>query len=473
MVTSLTTQTFNGDLCELPTDPGKSPRPWKRSKEDGNTKSVNDSLDHFYVVFRDFFPLNDARILIPIFIVVTELGQVPHAPVSLVIFPPISKPKTLKHSIQIESQAFLFHNLNWKIEKGPFLLLSFGDEERIRGVFIVGLSRTASIQNQTQCDSQFLEDESTKIFARKVADHYSARTNQTLEEREGSPIIHLKKLNNWGGDLIKWDKANIGYYVGIDIAKGSRGVENAKAFLGHELLAIFSCLLSVSFSWPITGAVVGLHYHDHLAIKTAEIPKGYSMLNFKTFLRDSYDLKIRDSSQTEKPTLILVSRKKSSVFMNEDEMVTMMKALGFRVVIAQPYMMANMDKFAEIVKSCSILVGSHGAGLTNAVFLPEGAVLVQVVGLGIDWISNNFGLPAPGMGLNYIDYKIEPKESSLISLYGKDHPVIVDPESITSKGYEVGWAVYLIKQNFNIDVVRFRKTLVKALGLLGRSAPLG
>ena len=41
------------------------------------------------------------------------------------------------------------------------------------------------------------EDESTKIIARKVADHYSARTNQTLEERETSPIIHLKKLNNW------------------------------------------------------------------------------------------------------------------------------------------------------------------------------------------------------------------------------------------------------------------------------------
>ncbi|XP_073027299.1 mRNA cap guanine-N(7) methyltransferase 1-like isoform X1 [Primulina eburnea] len=93
-------------------------------------------------------------------------------------------------------------------------------------------------------DTEFLEDESTKIFARKVADHYSARTNQTLEEREASPIIHLKKLNNWiksvliqlytkkgdavldlgcgkGGDLIKWDKANIGYYVGIDIADGS------------------------------------------------------------------------------------------------------------------------------------------------------------------------------------------------------------------------------------------------------------
>lgn len=31
-----TSVTVNGDLCELPPDPGKSPRPWKRSKEDGN-----------------------------------------------------------------------------------------------------------------------------------------------------------------------------------------------------------------------------------------------------------------------------------------------------------------------------------------------------------------------------------------------------------------------------------------------------
>ncbi|KAI8032047.1 mRNA cap guanine-N7 methyltransferase 1 [Camellia lanceoleosa] len=45
-------------------------------------------------------------------------------------------------------------------------------------------------------DAHFLEDESTKVFDRKVADHYSARMNQTLEEQGASPIIHLKKLNN-------------------------------------------------------------------------------------------------------------------------------------------------------------------------------------------------------------------------------------------------------------------------------------
>ncbi|KAL0320744.1 UNVERIFIED_CONTAM: cap guanine-N7 methyltransferase 1 [Sesamum radiatum] len=102
----------------------------------------------------------------------------------------------------------------------------------------------SKFKHNPEGDGRFLEDESTKIFAKKVADHYSARTNQTLEEREASPIIHLKKLNNWiksvliqlyakrgdavldlacgkGGDLIKWDKARIGYYVGIDIADGS------------------------------------------------------------------------------------------------------------------------------------------------------------------------------------------------------------------------------------------------------------
>ncbi|KAI3912243.1 hypothetical protein MKW98_012054 [Papaver atlanticum] len=59
------------------------------------------------------------------------------------------------------------------------------------------------------------EDENTGYMAQRVADHYSARSNQTFKEREASPIIHLKKLDNW----IK--SAGIGYYVGIDIAEGS------------------------------------------------------------------------------------------------------------------------------------------------------------------------------------------------------------------------------------------------------------
>ncbi|KAG4968034.1 hypothetical protein JHK87_033685 [Glycine soja] len=84
----------------------------------------------------------------------------------------------------------------------------------------------------------FLEDEITKIL--KVADHYSARSNQTLKEREASPIIHLKKLNNW---------AKIGYYVGIDIAEGS--VRLDKVLVDDAPFDICSCQFALHYSWSI------------------------------------------------------------------------------------------------------------------------------------------------------------------------------------------------------------------------------
>lgn len=42
-----------------------------------------------------------------------------------------------------------------------------------------------------------------------------------------------------GGDLIKWDKAKIGYYVGIDIAEGSVNCQSVK--LPFIINCRFSC----------------------------------------------------------------------------------------------------------------------------------------------------------------------------------------------------------------------------------------
>jgi protein O-GlcNAc transferase len=216
------------------------------------------------------------------------------------------------------------------------------------------------------------------------------------------------------------------------------------------------------------GAVVGLNYHDNLALYPTEIPGGYSMFDFKHFLRKSYNLKIKNVSDIIKPKLILISRPKTRTFMNEEEMVDMMEELGFQVVVATPNRMSNLDKFAEELNSCSVMVGAHGAGLTNAVFLPAGAVMVQVVPLGLDWASTNYyGGPASEMGLHYVEYKIEPEESSLFKEYGPDHPVIVDPKSIFLKGYDAARATYVDGKNMKINLVKFREILLKAMTFLG------
>ncbi|KAI3496914.1 hypothetical protein L1887_39292 [Cichorium endivia] len=223
------------------------------------------------------------------------------------------------------------------------------------------------------------------------------------------------------------------------------------------------------------GAVAGLKFHNFLAINSSEVPKGNSILEFKNFLRTTYGLPSMNVSETGSaaPVLLLVSRRKTRMFTNEDELVDMMEELGFEVVVVKSNKkMSNLDKFSKLVSTCSVLVGAHGAGLSNLVFLPAGAVVVQVVPLGLEWPSTvYFGEPAPQMGLQYLDYKIGPEESSLIDSYARDDPVISDPGSVFAKGYYIGKEMYLDRQNIKIDVNRFKGTLIEALRLLGQRTP--
>ncbi|WOH04173.1 hypothetical protein DCAR_0623582 [Daucus carota subsp. sativus] len=220
------------------------------------------------------------------------------------------------------------------------------------------------------------------------------------------------------------------------------------------------------------GAVVGLRFHNFLSINTSSSinPGGYSMLDFKQFLRETYNLK-EFHVDTQKPKLLLISRVKSRRFLNQEEMVNTMEELGFEVVIAGPNQTSNLTTFSKLVSSCSVMVGAHGAGLTNELFLPFGAVVVQVVPLGLDWASAAyFGKPTPVMGLHYLEYKIQPEESSLLDKYSRDDPVIADPVSLFAKNFQAGRALYVIGQNIKINISRFRETLVKARQLLGHDS---
>ncbi|XP_056163977.1 alpha-1,3-arabinosyltransferase XAT3-like [Syzygium oleosum] len=221
------------------------------------------------------------------------------------------------------------------------------------------------------------------------------------------------------------------------------------------------------------GAVVGLRYHDNLALNTSDVPTGHSMREFRQFLRESYNVKTKNMHEIEKlqkPVLILISRNQTRKFLNEEAVVELAQGMGFQVVRAGPNTVSNLELSAKMVGSCDVLVGVHGAGLTNEIFLPDGAVVFQVVPLGLDWASTNyFKIPTTAMDLHYLEYKIEPKESSLSEVYGLDDPVIVDPASVSAKGYAAVRAVYVDGQNVKINLDRFKDTLEEAMRLVRHS----
>ncbi|XP_076916874.1 alpha-1,3-arabinosyltransferase XAT3-like [Bidens hawaiensis] len=211
--------------------------------------------------------------------------------------------------------------------------------------------------------------------------------------------------------------------------------------------------------------IIGLEKHDHKELNTD------SMTDFTKFLRASYSLKRSKAikltnGSTNKPRLLIVSRKRTRVFTNVGDVVNAARAMGFEVIVTE--MSANLNQISQLVNSCDVMMGVHGAGLTNMVFMPENGVFIQVVPLGkMEWMAKTFyGDPAKGMGLSYLEYKVSKEESSLTHQYPANHLVFEDPYSIQRKGWEAYRSMYMDRQDVKLDVVRFKETLSKALELL-------
>ncbi|KAI3473920.1 hypothetical protein Pfo_028118 [Paulownia fortunei] len=219
--------------------------------------------------------------------------------------------------------------------------------------------------------------------------------------------------------------------------------------------------------------VAGLKFHKELIIdpSLSNSPTGPSMHNFRQLLRQAYSLERKRAIRSRKgdgtrPRLMIISRKRTRILTNEGEVSRLARKLGYEVVLTEAGVSTNLSRFAQIVNSCDVLMGIHGAGLTNMVFLPDNAVLIQVVPFGdIDGFARlDFGNPAAGMNLRYLEYKITVKESSLSQQYPIDHPVLKDPKSY--KGWSALWSIYLDKQNVTVDLHRVKGTVAKALKLL-------
>ncbi|XP_052142697.1 beta-1,2-xylosyltransferase XYXT1-like [Oryza glaberrima] len=222
------------------------------------------------------------------------------------------------------------------------------------------------------------------------------------------------------------------------------------------------------------GAVVGIRMHKEFSIDPARDPTGHSMPEFTKFLRDTFALprdapvSLVDSAAAVRPRLMIISRRHPRKLMNVEEVVRVAERIGFEVVIGDPPFNVDVGEFAREVNRADVLMGVHGAGLTNSVFLPTGAVLIQVVPYGkMEHIGKvDFGDPAEDMRLKYMAYSAGVEESTLVETLGRDHPAVRDPESVHRSGWGKVAEYYLGKQDIRLDLARFEPLLRDAMDYL-------
>ncbi|PUZ61266.1 hypothetical protein GQ55_4G262400 [Panicum hallii var. hallii] len=225
---------------------------------------------------------------------------------------------------------------------------------------------------------------------------------------------------------------------------------------------------------------VGLRSHRDLGIDPARAPRNYTMLDFRLYVREIYSLPPPDvdvpykeanraaAEQQRKPRLMLINRGRTRKFVNFPEIVAAVQNAGFEVVPVEPRRDLSVEEFSRVVDSCDVLMGAHGAGLTNFFFLRSNAVMLQVVPWGHMEHSSMvfYGGPAREMRLRDVEYSIAATESTLYDKYGKDDPVVSDPESIHKQGWQFGMRYYWIEQDIRLNVTKFAPMLHQVLQML-------
>ncbi|KAI9121436.1 hypothetical protein K1719_008469 [Acacia pycnantha] len=229
-------------------------------------------------------------------------------------------------------------------------------------------------------------------------------------------------------------------------------------------------------------AIAGLRIHDELSVDSSLMKDNKSsIVDFRNLLDQAYWPRIKDLIQDEakeaqgrlstvlsenqgnKPKLTILSRSGSRMITNENLLVKIAEEIGFKVEVFRPDRTTELAKIYRVLNASEVMVGVHGAAMTHFLFMRPGSVFIQVIPLGTSWAAETYyGEPAKKLGLKYIGYEIQAKESSLWKKYDRDDPVLRDPESINQKGWEYTKKIYLDSQNVTLDLRRFQKRLRSA-----------
>ncbi|EPS70574.1 hypothetical protein M569_04186, partial [Genlisea aurea] len=195
------------------------------------------------------------------------------------------------------------------------------------------------------------------------------------------------------------------------------------------------------------------HFSDH------------SMTDFARFIRNTYSLERHKVDDEKSPhRALIISRRSSRFISNQDEIAETCRRMGFEVEINE--IDEEFDFIARYVNTFDVMIGLHGAGIVNMIFLPENAIVIQIIPYGLRDIARfYYQQSATDMNFRYLEHLITWEESSLSNTYPKYSQVYFNSAGNDVLGWEKFRSIYL-DINVTIDMNRFEKILVKAKHLL-------
>ncbi|KAF0899030.1 hypothetical protein E2562_012719 [Oryza meyeriana var. granulata] len=275
----------------------------------------------------------------------------------------------------------------------------------------------------------------------------------TVQRYRGGVQLVMANVASWW--LVKYDKLlrELSRHAPIDLAKAGAAGE-------------VHCF---------PHAVVSLRAHRELIIERERSLDGLATPDFTRFLRGALSLP-RDAPTRlgdgtgRRPRLLIISRRRTRLILNLDAVVREAEEVGFEAVVNESDVANDIEQVGKLINSCDTLLGVHGAGLTNMMFLPPGATMVQVVPWGgLQWIARmDYGEPAEAMGLKYIQYEIAVAESSLKDKYPAGDEIFTNPTGLHKRGFMFMKQTLMDGQDITIDVNRFRPVLQQAFDNLAK-----
>jgi len=124
-----------------------------------------------------------------------------------------------------------------------------------------------------------------------------------------------------------------------------------------------------------------------------------------------YDYEHRDGHCYGKMCVLVLRRSKDRLIVNEDELVARLRALpGVDVTVVQLESFSYAEQLALLART-DVLVGAHGSGLANLMFLPRKAGLVEI--FPYVFSRPTYGVLAKRFGLGYTSWTNTDKDKAV------------------------------------------------------------